>query len=879
MKRNGSARRRGQRATKRLGPALVALCLALVTVAATAPTAKGQVKGPMQTSPAATVSPSAGLADGDMVTVAVSGFEAHTWVTALQCPSGAGWQDCAPGSWFGLETDGSGQAELEIRVSARFTSNGETGPSATDCRVPEACQILVISDDTAMQARAPLSFAADAPLIPAPEAAVVPTEGLVAGQTVEITGTGFTWSEWVDVYQCRAPVMSFQDCDSSTQDTFEVSPDGTFQAEHSVVALVDLASGGSVDCREAAERCALVMTPAGSGFEARKRADVPLTFDPDREPGTRVDLLVDPATDLVDGQVVEVSASGLTPDAWLELYQCPASIASWSCTWIGGGLIDSDGGLRTQVAVVAVLDDETDCRTAPEPCQLVGAINGRLSPSRSPRDGLHFAADGELQPPPTIDVTPSAELAEGEQVTVTGDGFRPQESVSIELCTSGGPDRVCADDVHTSAETDETGAFTVQLTVYASIRTWDGELLDCRAAVSCVIAATQYTPRNISAAAPVTFGPAPPSRGRYLDPVFDQVEVERDIVYRTVEDHAGNQVDLALDIYQPAGDTAGKRPAIVWMHGGYFVFGDKSEIYGYGEDFARMGYVVVSVQYRLRPDMDLWPNVDLNEFLGAVLDGYDDAAAAVVWLEDHADEYRIDPDAIVAGGYSAGATNALNLAWLHNNAQFERTEIPGIAAATPVASAPLGSPGPDDVPVLQFHGDQDTTVEFESATTGCRSAPSVGGQCELVIYEGAGHEIISSQRRDIQHRITGFVAAEVLGPLGYDVDVPPRPSDPGPGPSPGDPGPRPDPGGPVPGGSTPAASSPASSANAGPTAARDGGDLPRTGNELVLPLMAAGLGLTVAGGALYLWSRRLSPSGSLGSDRPRHLAPGGHPAS
>ena len=60
-------------------------------------------------------------------------------------------------------------------------------------------------------------------------------------------------------------------------------------------------------------------------------------------------------------------------------------------------------------------------------------------------------------------------------------------------------------------------------------------------------------------------------------------------------------IQLKLDIFRPLGDTATSRPAVVWMHGGFFTGGDKSNMWDQARAVAERGYVGVSLQYRLRP--------------------------------------------------------------------------------------------------------------------------------------------------------------------------------------------------------------------------------------------------------------------------------------
>jgi acetyl esterase/lipase len=140
---------------------------------------------------------------------------------------------------------------------------------------------------------------------------------------------------------------------------------------------------------------------------------------------------------------------------------------------------------------------------------------------------------------------------------------------------------------------------------------------------------------------------------RFVHPVFEEIEATRDVLYRTATGHDGQPVELRLNIYQPRGDARDERPVMMWMFGGAWQWGDRNQLALYAEDSARRGYVGVTIDYRVRPEG--------GPLLEVARDAYDDAVAAVAWLKDHAGEYRLDPDAIVAGGVSAGAVNAMNL--------------------------------------------------------------------------------------------------------------------------------------------------------------------------------------------------------------------------
>ena len=97
--------------------------------------------------------------------------------------------------------------------------------------------------------------------------------------------------------------------------------------------------------------------------------------------------------------------------------------------------------------------------------------------------------------------------------------------------------------------------------------------------------------------------PRPPGDSplRYRDQVFSNVSITSDLKYGQAPDANNNPVDLKLDLYQPTGDTQTQRPALVWVHGGGFSRRRQDELrpVDVANTFAKMGYVVVSINYRL----------------------------------------------------------------------------------------------------------------------------------------------------------------------------------------------------------------------------------------------------------------------------------------
>lgn len=108
-----------------------------------------------------------------------------------------------------------------------------------------------------------------------------------------------------------------------------------------------------------------------------------------------------------------------------------------------------------------------------------------------------------------------------------------------------------------------------------------------------------------------------------------------------------SSVDVQV-IRPTAASTAS--PALLWFHGGGFVFGDPSMDYALNAHWAeKLGVVVISVDYSLAPE---------NPYPAAVEEGY----AVLKWMLDRAAALDIDPARIAIGGHSAGGCLAAAVA-------------------------------------------------------------------------------------------------------------------------------------------------------------------------------------------------------------------------
>jgi len=151
--------------------------------------------------------------------------------------------------------------------------------------------------------------------------------------------------------------------------------------------------------------------------------------------------------------------------------------------------------------------------------------------------------------------------------------------------------------------------------------------------------------------------------GRYQTEIFSSVainEVNYSDVY-TDNEHK-------MDIYTANGDTVTNRPVILYMHGGSFLGGNKSEIdcVDFCENFAKKGYVTASANYRLAMDPQSFALYQEEQYT-TVLKVVSDIKGAIRYFRKsivNGNPYGIDGSAIFIGGYSAGAVAAIHSSYI-----------------------------------------------------------------------------------------------------------------------------------------------------------------------------------------------------------------------
>ena len=225
--------------------------------------------------------------------------------------------------------------------------------------------------------------------------------------------------------------------------------------------------------------------------------------------------------------------------------------------------------------------------------------------------------------------------------------------------------------------------------------------------------------------------------------VTQDLLVRRDIAY-------GVLPRQKLDLYTSA--TVPVKGVVVFVHGGYWDSGDKSEYPFVADSLTAQGFTTVIVNYRLVPEIT-FPSYA------------EDVALAVDWVFDNVANYGGDPTKVFLMGHSAGAHIAALVAYdeRYLDNLGSSTDLAGfVGLAGPYDFLPLA---PDDVrskaalgpkdawaqtqpinfvdggepPAFIATGLKDTTVNPKNSLRFAERIEASGGGVELKTYKGLDH--------------------------------------------------------------------------------------------------------------------------------------------
>jgi acetyl esterase/lipase len=255
--------------------------------------------------------------------------------------------------------------------------------------------------------------------------------------------------------------------------------------------------------------------------------------------------------------------------------------------------------------------------------------------------------------------------------------------------------------------------------------------------------------------------PGQPPRDRSKgDTVSKESKVLRNLAY--VE---GGHERNRLDLYLPE-KAEGRLPLIVWIHGGAWMAGSKTDP-SPALLMVRKGYAVASINYRLSQHAVFPAQIE-------------DCKAAIRWLRANADKYNLDPERVGVWGLSAGGHLVALLGTTGDVKQWDRyggnldqssrvqcvvdwfgpTELAGMGAegdppGSPVAlliggpaqenkekahkASPLSYVDKRSAPFLIMHGDKDDIVPLKQSELLADALKKAGVEVALQVVKGNGH--------------------------------------------------------------------------------------------------------------------------------------------
>lgn len=239
----------------------------------------------------------------------------------------------------------------------------------------------------------------------------------------------------------------------------------------------------------------------------------------------------------------------------------------------------------------------------------------------------------------------------------------------------------------------------------------------------------------------------------------------------------GSENRQTMDVYLPANRGTKSTKTIVLIHGGGWTAGDKQDFAPFIAELQRRmpNYAIANLNYRL-----------YGNFANYFPTQENDVKAAIAFLKDKSNEYRIDGEMALLGA-SAGAHLALLQSYKHNDGTikavvslFGPTDLvnlyntapnadfrlllatitggtPGSAATLYEQSSPINFVNDDSPPTLLLHGGADPLVPASQSVILRDKLQASGVFNQYVFYPNEGHGWVGENLNDTFNKIEAFL--------------------------------------------------------------------------------------------------------------------------
>jgi len=255
------------------------------------------------------------------------------------------------------------------------------------------------------------------------------------------------------------------------------------------------------------------------------------------------------------------------------------------------------------------------------------------------------------------------------------------------------------------------------------------------------------------------------------EPPASEAKIMKDISY-------GESVQQKMDLYLPVDRSEASTTTVVFIHGGGWVEGDKSDMNPYVDTLRKLmpGYAVLNINYRLayNNSVNLFPTQE------------NDVKSAIEYYLTHADDYMVSGNLVLLGASAGGHLAMLHaykndpdghvravvdffgpfdLAALWNNGIIQQLILYG-ATGSLLADNPAlyASSSPSEYvtgnapPTIALQGGADPLVPPPQTSQLIAALDDAGVANQLVYYPGEGHGWTGANMVDSFRKIVTFIS-------------------------------------------------------------------------------------------------------------------------